>query len=311
MTTRTATALILEARQRADQEKSTGFTDDAEVLRYLNAGLQAVYDLMVAAYGNDYFYEEFSASMATGESVFALPAGFYKLLGIDYAISAGQVVALKPYTRFERNRWRASPYYTYYGPYYEYRVQGNDIHIIPDATGALALTVLYVPTMPLMRVQTFANTAVTIGADTLTIASHGFRAGQPLRFTPGPEESAALMAPIRADTDYFTLFTDKDTIQLAETKGGAAIDLTDQGTGTHHVDTVFDGINGWEAFATLDAGVQMLNKEESDASAQITEREILRQRLVGMADDRDAAMPARVNDVRRGQGYGYHGGIYT
>lgn len=59
----------------------------------------------------------------------------------------------------------------------------------------------------------------------------------------------------------------------------------------------FDGINGWEEYAVLDAAIKCFQKEESDPSLLLAQKEALRQRIMGMAPSRDANGPEKVNDV--------------
>lgn len=59
----------------------------------------------------------------------------------------------------------------------------------------------------------------------------------------------------------------------------------------------FDDINGYAEYVIVDAAIKMLNKEESDVSVLMAQKEALRQRLIGMADNRDANEPESVSDV--------------
>jgi hypothetical protein len=59
----------------------------------------------------------------------------------------------------------------------------------------------------------------------------------------------------------------------------------------------FDGINGWEEWVILDAAIQALIAEESDASALMTERGIIEASIESMKAARDIGEPERVRDV--------------
>jgi hypothetical protein len=60
-----------------------------------------------------------------------------------------------------------------------------------------------------------------------------------------------------------------------------------------------DGINGWEEYIVVDAARKCLQKEESDTSAMVQEKEMLRQRIINMAARRDAGMPKSITDLNR------------
>lgn len=63
----------------------------------------------------------------------------------------------------------------------------------------------------------------------------------------------------------------------------------------------FDGIAGWEDFAIWDVVAMMLAKEESDPSFAIGQREMMRAEIQGLAPNRDAGQPERVQDTTTGR----------
>lgn len=71
-------------------------------------------------------------------------------------------------------------------------------------------------------------------------------------------------------------------------------------------DTV-DGISGWEEYVVVDAAIKAMQKEESDVSVLMAQKQALIARIESAADSRDAGMPARVVDVRRDNNYGMGG----
>jgi hypothetical protein len=71
-------------------------------------------------------------------------------------------------------------------------------------------------------------TAVSAGSDTLTVEDHGLVAGEPVQVSTDD----TLPGGLSEDVTYYTLVTDADTLQLAATSGGSAIDLTSAGAGT-------------------------------------------------------------------------------
>ena len=61
----------------------------------------------------------------------------------------------------------------------------------------------------------------------------------------------------------------------------------------------FDGINGWEKWACLQAAIDCLNKEESDPSALMAQRGHIEQQIKQLAPGRDINRPQKVSDTRQ------------
>lgn len=70
----------------------------------------------------------------------------------------------------------------------------------------------------------------TFGTDIITDAAHGQIDGNVIRFTTSGGD---LPDPLAIDTNYFVRDATTNTFKVALTLGGTAIDLTDNGTGTH------------------------------------------------------------------------------
>ena len=69
--------------------------------------------------------------------------------------------------------------------------------------------------------------------DTITTSGHSFSDGDRLRLSNSGGADGALPDPLAELTDYYVVSASGSTCQLALTAGGAAIDLTDTGTGSH------------------------------------------------------------------------------
>jgi len=103
-----------------------------------------------------------------------------------------------------------------------------------DATASITAAKLY---EWYLRVLTFADSTftTTFAANTLTDTGHGLRTGA------GPvylsNAGGALPAGLSADTPYWIIFVDVNTMQLAASLEDAmqenAVSFTDDGTGTH------------------------------------------------------------------------------
>lgn len=86
---------------------------------------------------------------------------------------------------------------------------------------------------PATKTFTVAN-----ATDVCTATGHGLLDGQKARVTT----SGVLPAPLVAGTDYWLRDVTANTFKLAATKGGSAIDLTTDGTGTQTLNPVPDYI---------------------------------------------------------------------
>ena len=142
MATFTEATLRTRARRMADMENST-FVSDAELRDYLNSAHSELYDIVVEKY-EDYFVSTSGTMDLSSTDTFALPADFYKALGVDLDVG-GSTYSLSNYTFQERNRHKAQ-LYTGDRVYAEaqYHIQGDNIKFIPT-NGSGTATLYYVP----------------------------------------------------------------------------------------------------------------------------------------------------------------------
>lgn len=134
---------LLQLRDRAKQESDnvgSGFITDPEWNTYIQASYQELYGLIVQAFGNDYFVQTPATGytfVTTGlTQFFALPADFFKLLGVDLQITTDCWVSLRPFPFQERNM--------------------GGVTNIQTPMGGQTLRVLYVPlpTLPTLDAST-------------------------------------------------------------------------------------------------------------------------------------------------------------
>lgn len=59
----------------------------------------------------------------------------------------------------------------------------------------------------------------------------------------------------------------------------------------------YDDVNGFAEYVVVDVAIKMLQKEESDVSVLMAQKEALKQRITAMAANRDANEPASITDV--------------
>lgn len=148
------------SREAADQENST-FISDSELTNYINTSAKRLYDLLISAYGQEYYYADEIINLTSSTDEYDLPSDFYKLLGVDLILSANpthnsQAITLEPFNLQERNRYKNS--YMYTGALdgavrARYRLRGGKISLIPSSTGANTIRVIYVPTLTNMALD--------------------------------------------------------------------------------------------------------------------------------------------------------------
>jgi hypothetical protein len=153
---RTVTLLELKTQSRIRADKvGSGFIQNDELIAYLNSSACELYDLLVGAYGNDYFLKSHPFSTSANTSDYDLPADFYKMVGIDYLIGSQEALTLKPYQFNERNRYRMGTYWNAItgaaGP--RYKINPTAISFLPVPDGAYNMELWYIPTCPKMVVD--------------------------------------------------------------------------------------------------------------------------------------------------------------
>lgn len=81
--------------------------------------------------------------------------------------------------------------------------------------------------------------SVNTTADTISAPGHGHANGDVVQLT---NSGGALPAGLAPNTNYFVIGATNNTLQLSLTSGGAAVDITGTGTGTHFIGAVPEGI---------------------------------------------------------------------
>ena len=84
----------------------------------------------------------------------------------------------------------------------------------------------------------FAASAVSINNNEISIPKHGLADDEKIQLAT----SGTLPGGLAIATDYYIIVKDEDTVQLAAAQGGAPIDITTQGTGTHNIPAAYLGL---------------------------------------------------------------------
>lgn len=336
--------LRLAAQQRADMVGSD-FVTDAEWSTYINDSLYALYDALIAAQPIGYYstLPPYSFTTDGTSQYYALPSDFYKLQGVDLALSSAQngFVTLKPFNFAERNRfgmlggsmasigsvWSAL----------RYRLLGNNLQLTPVAQAGQTVQVWYVPKLtPMVEIATITLTGfgrtntnganlVTTGAELVFDGYDGDDEPIDLSLYASQSLSAAATAIASAITTAYGTAGTVAVLSITATASGNVITLTVP-SGARAISyssttdyaacssstiaygtTSFDGFSGWLAWVYLDAARKALVKEESDTSAVERDLAVLNDRIGKMASTRDVGSPSSVVDVHA-TGNGWLGG---
>lgn len=176
--------LRLVSQQRADRVNSN-FVTLTEWNQMINQSLFELYDLLVTAYGEEYFVAVPAQFNTTGSTqLYPLPNGvlsftdpsgnafiappLYKLMGVDLGlnpgINANGWVTLKKFNFTERNKYfYPNTAATLYGVYNaQYRILGNQIEFIPIPSANEPMRLWYIPMMTMLLKDTdITNSSVS------------------------------------------------------------------------------------------------------------------------------------------------------
>lgn len=139
----------LYAQQRADRVNSSFFTTQ-ELNTYINQSYFELYDILIQAFGDDYFVASpYSFTTNGTDQLYPLPSDFYKLLGVEVSLSPSDPnswVSLRQFEFIQRNLWNYPNIYTFYGvTNLRYRLNGNNLYIVPIPTSNQSLRIWYAP----------------------------------------------------------------------------------------------------------------------------------------------------------------------
>lgn len=145
-------AIITAAQQRADRVDSA-FISPSEWKAMANASLQQLYEKLIEAYGSDYFCQASSPVITTtGQTdTYALPADFFKLLGVDLQRYPGQVsnpsswVTIWQFNFAQRNNYSLPGLRGSWAGTMRYRLRGDNIVFQPCPAASQTLRLWYAP----------------------------------------------------------------------------------------------------------------------------------------------------------------------
>jgi len=150
---RTLTNMLLDVRQRTNQENST-FVTDAELTEYLNQSIAELQVRLSIAEGQPHFRASTNITVTAPTALYALPADFWAAQEVTVTIS-GSTLSLMPFMPQERAALiTATPLWPIYEAV-QYRIQAGNIEFRP-ANSSFVATLFYSPT----------QTRLSAGSDT-------------------------------------------------------------------------------------------------------------------------------------------------
>ena len=316
-------------RQRADMV-NTQFVTDAELNGYISASYFELYDIIIQKFGDDYesITPPFPITTVANTQLYALPSDFYKLLGVDLQINSNSPngwLTLKPFMFAERNR-NSFPNVQAgvgYRSNLRYRLNGNNLWLTPTPQAGQALQLWYIPrptflsdtgTITLSEVVlgntvtlngvTFIASAGTLGINFAVGGTDTITAANLVTVINQQAGSVSALAGISA-------VSSGPVVTITLTAGSVVwsgvstftFALPDSPSGTPGTwGTLVDGVSGWEEYIVADAAIKCLEKEESDTSVQMAQKQALLLRIEAAAENRDAGAPQVVSDTRNANG---------
>ncbi len=142
----TLTQLILAARLKADMRTSE-FRSDTEITSMINNSAAELYDLLVSRF-EDYYTIAMPFTIAAGSDGYALPSNFYKVRGLDKALSGPtDWVSVSSYQFEERNKYnnRINTYARGGRSVLECRLIKNTIKVLPPDQAPGSYQLWYIP----------------------------------------------------------------------------------------------------------------------------------------------------------------------
>lgn len=147
--TATASDLMTEVRQHTDTVGDANIPD-AFLLTLIDKSYGKLYRQISTQYQGFFEAEDTSITLVVDQRLYALPADFFHLKGVDLVLSSGDRVTLYPASFGERNDISNDPRLAPRLPArlksnYRYMLQGNNLRISPKPNSTEQLILTYVP----------------------------------------------------------------------------------------------------------------------------------------------------------------------
>lgn len=260
-------ALRIQAQQRSDMQNNPAISTQ-EWNAYISQSYKELYDILVGAYGNDYYVKTPFQFTINGSNLYPLPSDHYKLLGVDLQYSASPTgwVTLKRFEFIDRNK----------ASYLNTAITVSStaqMWYIPEPTN-----LLFMPTVSITSGSTMVTTTDT------SILSAG------MSITGDNIPQGATVVSITNGTAFVI----------------SAAALATQPIVTVQVWTdavTVDGIAGWEEYVVIDAAIKAQIKQDNPIDGLVMQKASMLKRIEAMAEGRDAGQAVHVSDALSVNGY--------
>lgn len=302
-------ALRIQARQRSDLENNPSVTD-AEFNSYISNSYKRLYNMLVSAYGNDYFISSYYQFNFSGSQFYDLPSGgpsfvdangaiaskFYKLIDVDlqYSASPNGWVTLKRFEEIKRNNyaWPNTAVSMTGYTNMKYRLSGNQLMFVPVPMAGQTCRIRYIPAptnLQFMLPGSSVNGTNVVGSMSDTTG-----------LTVGMNVYSSLNNVI-PDSGITLSSVSTTTMTLSTT---AMSSVANNIFSVWDDSTRLDGIAGFEEFVIIDAAIKAQIKQEGPTQELLLERQSMVDEIQSMAEGRDAGQAHHVSDVLGASGYG-------
>lgn len=151
-------SIRLQAQQRCDRVNSQ-FILTTEWNSYATQSYKELFDLLAQKFGDDYFEANpYTYTTVQNQNLYPLPIDFYKLLGVEVALNPADPnswVSLRKFEFVQRNLWNYPNVYTFYGvTNLRYRLNGNNLYVVPIPSAGQTLRIWYVPRPQVLMLDT-------------------------------------------------------------------------------------------------------------------------------------------------------------
>lgn len=290
-------ALRVQAQENADLENNSAVSTEAWN-SFITNSYKELYDMLISAYGNDYYVANTYQFSTSGTQTYALPDGtssftdttgstaakFYKLLGVDlqYSASPSGWITLKRFEMIERNRFAMPNTQTSFVGYtnLRYRIQGDKIYFAPNPQSGQTVQLWYAPAPTNLQFRLPC---------TLTLSQSVVSVLDPTGLSPGMSVSGnGVLGNTTIASVGTTTFT--MTNSASATYASSILSMWSDAT-------LIEGISGWEEYVIVDAAIKAQGKQENDETPLLRRKIELKQRIEAMAEGRDIGQAFHTSDV--------------
>lgn len=317
-------AMRLAAQEASDFENNPSIATETWN-QFLSQSYKRLYDMLVAAYGNDYHIATIYQFTTSNAQSYPFPDGspnfrnvdgniaskFYKMTGLDlqYSAAPGGWVTLKRFEWIERNKFLNPNTTVNWNGYsnLRYTPHGNALWVAPLPQVGQLLQLHYVPAPINLQFRLPAYSIVNSNVLGSMTDTTGLSVGMNLtaNFVQGIIPQGTTITAVGSTTVTLSnnaLSTQSPFIFSAWSDA-----------------TLMEGISGWDQFVIIDAARKGMSKKEFDASDMKQERDAMVMEIQAMAEARDAGQAFHVSDALGananydddgGWGMGNNGGLW-